>query len=144
MQIFCKSLPTMQCGSHIQVSHPLTYIHVTILGSSHLKWRRSQTQWTNSFFLKRYISGIFGFRTKANGDIQKRKEETGSQWKASKKAPKLCRLLNFLRTQCSENRGQIPCDQLKSHKILANVNPPGQFCINPTLCSQFLYPFFCE
>ena len=42
VQIFCKSLPTMQCGSHIQVSHPLTYIHVTILGSSHLKCRRSQ------------------------------------------------------------------------------------------------------
>ena len=43
------------------------------------------------------------------------------------------RHLNFVRMQSSENRGQIPRDQRKSHKIRANVNPREQFCINPTL-----------
>ena len=43
------------------------------------------------------------------------------------------RHLNFVRMQSTENWGQIPRDQRKSHKIRANVNPRGEFCINPTL-----------
>ena len=67
-------------------------------------------------------SSICGFCTTANNeDILRGEEETGSE-----KAHKLRHKLNFVRMQSTENWGQIPRDQRKSHKIRANVNPRGR------------------
>ena len=106
VQIFCKSLST-SAHMHLSISD------VRECNVPHLHRKKCPAF---SAFVLEPIMGTFLMGNEKTQGLNCRPKNV-----------QIALHLNFVRMQSSENRGQIPRNQRKSHKIRPNVNPRGSF-----------------